>query len=160
MSRERKVLRYPVGRDARQRLRSGELEPCLALFEPYGVETRDWIDTARREKDERRVVVPRQLKTVVSAEQGRANQVVEAALDARNHRWLCRAFNERIKPARVVEVRAISHVTMYESHAGAAKPLEAELRPPTSQVVKRGDAPVGMPCGESDRDVRADEART
>jgi hypothetical protein len=155
---ERERLGDTLRRQPGNRLMLGEPEARLRLLEARRAETGDGVDAARREEDELRVVLPAELEAREGAEQVRADEVVERAVDAREDGRLGGALDERVDLSHHGEVLAVAHVALDELHAGFPQARQVQLGAAPVQAVEREDLPVGVTGREPHRQVAADEA--
>ena len=81
---------------------------------------------------------------MVGAEEIRADDVVRAGVQAREHRGLGRALDERVDRHRLLEVARLANVAVDERDARLAQARQVQLRPAPLEVVEREELPVGV----------------
>ena len=118
----------------------------------HPLQRRHRVYPARRQEHELGARAARQLQAVVGAEQVRVDDVVGAAVDPGQHRWLGRALHQRVDVPERPQIVQVAHVAVLERHArvgaGAAGSAPSRggggcrgRRAPSPDVDRRGRSP-------------------
>ena len=86
------------------------------------------------------------------------NDVVGVAVEARQHRRLGRALDERVRRLERAQVARARARRRGRTRRPPREAREVELRAAAVEVVERDELPVGVALGEGDGEVGADEA--
>ena len=158
MSDHRELLADTRRRGPGNVLLLGELEPGLLLDPGEGQLRLDRVDPAGREEDEEGAVAPGELEAVVGAGQVGVDQIGGVAVGPAHHRGLGRALDQGGDLGQAVEVGGLADVAADELDPGLLEARQVQLRAAPVEVVEREDLPIGVPGGEGNGQIRADEA--